>query len=75
MLVMRNAADLRIQAQKRRVELKNKEAPSTTQNGEANGSAEGSMAMVATISGSSGIGSRGSMELGNSMVIPSSVEN
>ena len=79
MLVMRTAADLRIEAQKRRLELKNKETPLAIQNGEANGSGEGNTtAMVTTTSGSSGVGSSGSnqsAELGSSVVIPTAVDN
>ena len=54
MLVMRTAADLKFQAQRRRLELQIKESPTTLGNGEANGMAN-SVTMVAVRSeGSSG---------------------
>jgi hypothetical protein len=83
MLVMRTATDLRAQAQRRRLELKNKDAPLAIQNGEANGNTEGnSMAMAVTASGSSGVVSRGSNQsaegtneaMASSMVLPSTIE-
>jgi hypothetical protein len=66
MLVMRTAVDLKIQAQRRRLELQSKESPTISGNGETNGMANS----VTTVAVKSEVGSSGSNQSADGVISP-----
>lgn len=78
MLTMRTAAELKLQAHRRRLELKNKESMQALRNGDTNGNGTGNKGEEGDGSAaeSNGLGSRGSNQSGDdSSVIPTPAES